>query len=656
MRAARRQRKAGRLNLLPAGGLCSVLEPHLIGGGKLADCVNLMLAKSPDGRGGWRLELTDRPGLVRVTAEPLPGPVVAVCVAAGRTYLATAEALYRLDETARPVSLGSVEAAPKITPFRGLVIASDGGFVKAADPADAYAFGILCDRDNWLWGELTAPAAGSYSLHAGGITAAGCRFTAPAWGPGRIPLERLTAMLAKSGEPVGNLRLAVYDADGQTLLASGELAAGDLPTEPLQAEAELVAAPGQAAVTPAGAVRHAVVEYAGGDAANCVRLAFGSAAGEGEAVTGGPGAWTADAAKTPLLALWPGLPPEADCAAAYYDRLYLGDGDKLHYSGFGDPRAWGARVSEGGQAGHFRLGRQGRINALAGWYGELFASLAGDKAVWRISGSTPGADGDLAGRALFEQEGDASGRAFTPVGDNLLFLDGQVLGLVGVNGFGDVRRWPKSDDVADLLAGDQSGAFACWDRPRDLWLLHLPGRPYSLALHILTGLWSKFAWAGITPTALEHWEGVTYLGGDDGHLYRLDPAAVGHDAGREFEVSAWGPELDAGEPGRDKHFRELVWRLSAKGGARGRLLFRIDGGAPLEEDLDSPMSGALTLGQLAGALLGDCTWPLTAQARAEGLGFLGAVGRTVQAGIRLDPAGGHLRLGAVNLDYALLGG
>ncbi|KMY67123.1 hypothetical protein AAU61_14445 [Desulfocarbo indianensis] len=671
MKAAAKQRRVKVFNFVPAGGVCTTHEPWLLPKNKLAEGWNIMLTASL-GERGIIVDARSRPGTRRLTSRALPnGEAVRFHLRyAGTDYLASDANLYRLDAGRAPALIGPVNQAPFLAGYRGLVVALDGGLAKRVDPENAYSYGILHDVDGFLWDWLGDENAGAWRLHAGGTTRAGLKATTPAWGLGTIPVDRATAYLSKEGAPTGEYFFKAFAADGITLLGSKSFDAAELPGEPLQVTAELEPQGAGLEAGP-GAARYFVVEYAAGDASNHVKLHYAQATG-GAAATYAASAWSLDGAKNPLMRVGAGLPPDKCLVAGRKaERLVIGTGDgKAHYCDNNDPFSWGASAYNGGSAGWIGVGRHdgGAVNAMAAMFDDLVISKSGDQAIYRLTGSLPGADGDWALPRISEHEGALAGKTMQSVGDNILYLDEEVLGIEGVESFGDVRRFPKSRDVANLIQAHRGPeAFAVYNRAHDQYWLHMPGLDCTLVYHILPQAWTMYRWAGLEPTCFSHFDGETFIG-SGGHLFVLDDAVQGRDgyvdeqdAGQGFTAEAWGPMLDLGAPHNHKEFKALAFQVSARLGASLEVMFKTDFGKVCRSELTRrfliPLDDDVRVGDFEGTTftVGDALFPVGGSGNrlaSHALAFLAST--NCQCGIRLDPGGAPARLGPVTLTFAVL--
>jgi len=677
MRARRKQARVKTVNALPAGGICTTHKPDSLPPGRLETAENVRLLVAPDGRGGFILQALTRPGTTRLTNTPLPGAetVRQVLPLAGHTYLASDEHLYRLDANADPVIIGAVDRAPQLVAYRGLAVVLDGGYAKYIDPAAGHAYGVLYDVAGYCLSWIAGDDDGAWALHAGGNTRAGCQTQLADWGPGTIPLMKVKARLSKTGSPTGNAQAKVFDTAGNQLAASAALDVSTLGSSATTVELE-IASPHQAA---AGETVRVVIEYTGGDAANRVNLHHHNVSAGGVGVTYN-GAWSGvDTAKEPLLACGAGLPPMAAWGVVQHSRLHLGGGEwadaedaaKYHYCAAMDPFNWGSREYQGGDAGWIGVQRAdgAPINGMVRFFDAVVVSKGGeeqDRSIHLITGSTPGKDGDLACRPVFNQEGAVSGRALAPAGNNVFYLDEHGLwGVEGVEGFGDARKFNRGRDVVNLIqdhAGD--GAVACFDRTLDLYLLQLVGMDDTLVYHPSAGQWVTWSFTFGAPACLAHFDTVTYLGAG-GHLYRLDDAVVGYDGaygsiqGTEFYSLLWGPAMDFGAQELDKHVKGLTWNIGARFGAAGSIMFRRDKAKvkdpALTLDINVPMDDDVTWRELDSLTWQDWTYPFAGDGHRLNVHPINFNAQLVQVGLRLDPGGAPAYLGPIKLKYAILG-
>ena len=284
----------------------------------------------------------------------------------------------------------------------------------------------------------------------------------------------------------------------------------------------------------------------------------------------------------------PGLPPRAAWGAVKGERLEVGGGDwplaedaaKLYYCGLNNPYQWGARLYNGADAGWIGVerGLGGAINGLVKYFNDLYVSKSGPASIHRQTGNAPGVDGDMAVAEVFPELGALAGDTLADVGNNILFLADQVLGMEGVQAMATCASGPKSEDISDLVNRHKSPqAFACYHAPHDQYWLQLPGLGFTLVLHVLLGDWSFYQWEGFTPSCFVHQDGQTCIGGDDGHLYRVDESVVGQDGQAEWSrCEVWGPMLDLGDGRRDKHVHGFGYLMTARMGATAKLRFRLD--------------------------------------------------------------------------------
>lgn len=687
MRAKTKQRLVKVVNFLPAGGICTTVKPWLLPANKLERALNVMLIASLASENRLTLRARTRPGTRRISAAPLPGgeQIRAHLRLMDTDYLASDAALYRLDAAGLPVLVGAVAEAPSLVAYRGYGLVLDGGHLKSVDPAADHAYGVVWDNGGLMHGTLDQTPAGSTSLHAGGITRAGVKLTLPSWGPGSIALDSLKAVLTKLGSPTGNLKATFYSADGGALLAtSAALDVAELPSE-TAASLHQTLSFASGAPASAGQTIIAAVEYSGGDASNCVRLHHATSDGNGRLVTYA-GRWSAvDSGKEPLLALGPGLAPKARVGAVKAERLFLGGGgdtaeerSRLHYCQALDLYNWGGQLYQGGAAGWVGVARHdgGGINGIARYFEDLYVSKSGggEQSLHVVTGTIPGLStegGDMKVSPVFHHEGAVSGRTLVEVGNNLLFLSADaVLAVEAIpgGGFGNLRKFPQSRDVANLIAGfADARAFAVYDRARDQYWLQLAGQDQTLVYHDLAKAWTAYQWAGFSPTCFNHQDGQTFIGAG-GQLYVMDDAVASHDGyrdgddtGQAFASEVWGPMLDLGAGWLDKEFKLLAYEISARLGASGQVAFMLRGDSGHLAALDLshafllPLDPDVVVGELDGLSVGEGVYPVGGQADLLAGHPLNFNANACQVRLTLNPGGAPVHLGPVNLTLAILG-
>ena len=597
MRRAKKHGTEKSYNALNMGGLCTVKKPWLLSKGKLAMAKNIALMVQV-GENYVTYQGYTRPGTRRLSASPLPGAVKAHRKLGSTHLLATDEKVYYLDGDSLPVEIGDVAGAPRLVPFRGMGTVLDGDYLKVVTLGAGVGYSTLYDEAGYMFGEEwldSSIISGSWQLHSGGMTKAGFTASTPAFGPGEIPLDRVYVYLSVEGSPTGDATIKAYSTDGATLLGTATVDVSTLTAEPLLQTLRLSAEAGKTLDTPQETARYFAVEYSGGDAANYLDVHYVDASA-GLAVTDSGAGWVADAAKNPAMAVGCGLPPKGFDANVAMERLWVGGGgddaaekSKLHYCEPDNPYNWGAHQYQGGVAGWIGVERSdgGVITQIVRFVKSLFIFKGGDEqSIHMLTGSKPGEDGDLDLSGLFWHEG-ALGNTAREVGNNVLYLDNDVvLGLEGINNFTDVRQAPRSRDIADLIreyASDE--AFSVYAREQDQYWLHLPELGETLVYHVGGGAWTTYEWAGITPSVFSHSDGITYIGGEDGHLYRTDETVSGtdgyfdeNDTGTDWLAEVWGRMEDLGAQDLDKHWPWASWEASAFLGGSGTIFFRTDYG------------------------------------------------------------------------------
>lgn len=677
MKARQKQRAVKVVNFLPAGGICTTLKPWLLPANRLERAANVLLLASTNDKGITSVRGCSRPGTRRLSSQPLPNgeQVRAHLRLSGYDYLASDVNLYYLSPTGVPVLVGAVASAPTLPEYLGYCVVLDGGHAKAVDPQGSHAYNVLWDTGGFMWQALDGTNAGSLSLYSGSTTRAGVKITLPAWGPGSVALNSVRAYLSKTGSPTGNATAKIYDATGATLLAtSANLDVATLATTATQQTLAFASGASRAA----GVEVIVVIEYGGGDASNKVNLHYASATA-GHAITYASPNWsTVDTAKEPRMAVGPGLAPKATVGAANHERLWIGGGGAsnvekswLNYCYPLDCYNWGGQLYQGGSAGYIGVARNdgGAIVGLARYFEELYVCKGGgNQSLHAVTGSVPGESGDLAVKAIFAQEGAVSGRTLVEVGNNLLFLDDDaVLAVESIpgGGFGNVRKFSRSTDVADLIREHSSAnAFAVYNRAHDQYWLQLEGLDYTLVYHELARAWTTYEWAGLAPTMFNHQDGQTFIG-SGGHLYILDEGISLDDyhdgTGQAYQVELWGPMLDLGAAYLDKEFKWLAYQLSARLGAHGTLSFvvRSDSGrtAPMAaKDVLVPLDDDVTIGELTSLTVGQAAhYPVGGAATVLAAHPINFNANYCQVRLSLEPGGAPVFLGPVSLTVAILG-
>lgn len=324
-------------------------------------------------------------------------------------------------------------------------------------------------------------------LNNGGNTKAGIRFTTQAWDAGyTIHATQVDIYLSKTGSPTGNITAEIYNSSG-TLVATGSTYDSSL----LTGTAASISFTFTAGALSPSTEYWATVSYSGGDGANYVSVHYNNCGtgGDGKYYDG---SWKNDTAKNCLAAVKPGRPPKGAFGVVANTRLFIaGDPDNTSYVHFSNANTcfdWS--TADGG-------GYVGMVDSSANAYpvgaiqtqfitdtqtNVLVFGTAEQPVLCKLTGSSPSS------YALLEQFQSiySTHNTCVSVGNDIWFGSrGGAIALSGVQEFGDLRIFPKSDSIQDRIDDywADATAFAGYMPITGQYILKLAGHPRCLVCH-----------------------------------------------------------------------------------------------------------------------------------------------------------------------------
>ena len=533
-----------------------------------------------------------RPGLKRVTTHPagytiaFPDVFSAIktdvyCPVGSSYYRLIVDAdhkLYKCTGTEPNLDPGAAIAAlagpAMILPFSGFAVILDGSYIKYFDGTSvklAYDDG---SDDKASQHDTTCQAfddASETKVYSGAITMAGAAFTTQAWDAGyTIDLTRVSFWIKKTGSPTGTIQVKIYsdDTGPDTLLATSttEVDASVLTGNFYQQE--FVFAEGALGLSPETKY-YAVIDYSDGSASKYITLAGSAAlAGSGDSWAF-IAAWAADTAKNILCKVAPGKPPKAKFGDAKDTRLFVaGNPDNpglLYYGNVNSLFDWSTFGSAGYVSAVDDNASSFPIGAIVAHYGDLYVWGKKEQPyLCKLTGSGPD---DFSLPPLWQ-------KTYTEH-HNLLSLPNNVWiaspdglnSLGGVAEYGDLRVAPYSEAVEDIFRAYWSeAAFIGYHPDNEQIMIKLSGYSKTLVCHTRQpkSPWCFYNFKDITPTCFSNFNGATYVGAADGHIYKLDRTLV-KDNSAAFDIvleSGW-IEQPFGEAMLDNMYANVSSEISS---------------------------------------------------------------------------------------------
>ena len=433
-------------------GLNSAIQPHQILAKECAELVNFKI-----NRGG---QLQTRPATKAHTTTAVGAIKAHTYVNIGGTnrelIVDTDKKLY-YNNAGIPTRIGgSLLLASNdvvIFPYKSVAIICDGSYLKFCDGIGATNLKLAYDDGSGARGyqadNLTGANDTTLSVGNGTITRVAYKFTSQAWDAGyTIPPTTVEAYLTKTGSPTGAVTATIRAVTGDAVLATGTISLA----EALTGTAEKYTATMTVTTNMSPATDYyMLIEYAGGDGSNYVKVHCTTVSSGGKAYTYA-GSYSADATKTPLMGASPGRPPKASFGEVHSQRPFLaGDPDNKGYCWYGNLTYLDFSTTNGGgflgsvdaDANNYEIG------AIKSFYGDLY--LFGTEAqpyLAKLSGSSPT---DWALPALYQRQAATKRTLQSSVNDLWFASSAGVDALSGVTEYGDLRTFSYSDPVADRI-------------------------------------------------------------------------------------------------------------------------------------------------------------------------------------------------------------
>jgi len=437
--------------------------------------------------------------------------------------------------------------------FNEKLIICDGSYLKEWD-------GNIANEATLLYDDGTGPDAHQFdtrvesddtylALGNGTNTRVGYKFTTQSWDTGyTITPTVVFARISKNGTGgSGAITAKVRLVSSGSVYAEKVIVADvtKLSTTAVLYDATFASGTG---MTPSTAY-YLTIEYAGGDAANYVKLHCTTVSG-GTVGYYHDGAWKLDATKAPIMAVNPGRPPKAVFGLVHDRKIFCIEGETgtnssyVWYCATGNQYDWSTRDG-GGYVPAIDVGATNYpIGSIASYLEDLW--VFGTKRqpyLGKLSGVSP--DNYEITETRDRVAGHYKSLVTGPTG--LWFLHPSGVDVIApTDKYGDVVQENRTDKIKRTIHANYStAAFAGYDPEWGLYFLKLAGYTNTIVVHtrmktvqnqgqqqIGIAPITEFDFAfsdGEVPTAFGIGNGYLLIGTDGGNVYKMDVSVVADD-------------------------------------------------------------------------------------------------------------------------------
>ena len=469
-------------------GLNTVQPADRIAPTELSECVNWMLKK-----GGT---LSTRPCVAAHSTVATTGNAAVKTIATanigGTLYTLLTDAnhkLYYMDANLAPQLIGTLEGEASIMSYNGVALLLDGSYIKYLDGVSAIK--IAYDSGGGLTGlqfdNLSLSNDTFLALGNGTNERVGQKFTSQAWTSGyTIPLTAFSVYLSKVLTPTGTITIKLRKVADDSILASKTLTTcAAVSGTASKFTAYFTASDITTQMSPSIAY-YISVEYAGGDAANYIKVHTHTESSAGLAYHYAAAAWTADATHNCLCSVSPGRPPKGKFAAIWNKRPWVhGDPDKAGALWYGNLSHLDWSTTDGG--GYLPIidddSNNFEVGAIASFYGNLYVfGTQAQPYLVKISGANPS---EYVQETAFQKPWTTSKLLASAMNDLWYAGNEGVSPLSGVQEYGDLRTFFASDSVLDRLDSywSTATAFAAYFPESGQYWLIMPSYHRILVCH-----------------------------------------------------------------------------------------------------------------------------------------------------------------------------
>lgn len=459
-----------------SGGLVTALPIQKLKKNELSSCVNFKISTL----GG----LETRQGLTKYNNTVFPDKVVAMVLASiGATsyeiFACEDKHIYYLDSNDNPVlvsgTLNSTDV--QLIGYNDVVVILDGGIIKFWDGTGdlKLAYDDGTGTRGYQFDNSDGDDGGSTSLYNGSTTRLAYKFTSNACDTGwEFDPSEVTATLSKTGSPTGNVLIKLRkESDNSVLATRTMVAATGVTTDAVDYYTIFESSDITTGMTNSISL-YCSIEYAGGDAGNCVKVHHTTVASDGH-YSSFNGSWTDSAVKDPIFSLKPGIAPKGQFAEARGGRLYVaGDADYTGYVWYSNLTHLDWSTANGG--GYISAVDSGAnsfaVGGIMALYGDLYVFGKEDQPyLCSLTGTDPS---DYALPPLFQRISTTYKTLISTVNNLFFASEAGVNSLRGVEQYGDLRTFCESDAVKDRIDDNWStNAFSGYNPTDSQYFLKL---------------------------------------------------------------------------------------------------------------------------------------------------------------------------------------
>lgn len=455
-------------------------------------------------------------------------------------------------------ALGTLEGDATILPFGGYAVILDGGYIKYYNGTNlliAYDDGDGTSGYNYTSVCNTIDA--TQNLYSGAKTLAGAKTATQTWTAGyTIPLTTIEVWISKFGSPTGNITAYMYNAAGDTLLATSTTT---------YSSAALTTGATRKIFTFDGSVNMSsnttyiwCVGYSGGDATNYVKVHGTTVGSGGQGIYYSGAAWSTVATFQCCIGVKPGKPPKGAFGDVKDSRLFVaGDSDNpgyMWYSNINSVFDWSTEDGGGYISAVDDNAVSFPIGGIVAHYGELY--IFGEESQPYLSKLTGTGPADWSLPPTF-QNVSANHRSIVSFPNDIWFTSGQgVHNIQGVQEYGDIRSFNPGDPVFPTIHDyyANSTTFAGYNPSDGQYIVKLSGYTNALVCHtkhpmpgrnpmreegapsVIRYPWTEYEFQGLTATTFAAFNNTFYVGCSDGYIYKLDSSQV-DDNGSAYSVT-----------------------------------------------------------------------------------------------------------------------
>jgi len=578
-------------------GLNSVVNEKQLLPDEFASCQNFKL----NDFGKW----VTRDGLKKVSSVATGAAIkhIAYIPIGANTYIFLVDADHKIykctgvEPTIDPGNaLATLSGEATLVPFNGYCVILDGDYIKVTQGTTvslAYDDGV--GHAAYQHSNLCANDDNTQSLYSGSKIRCGTKFTTGVFTGYTIPLTTLDIWINKAGSPTGNITAKLFNASGDTLLAtSAAINIATLTTNAIQKSFVF-----DGSYFMASATEFIIcLEYSGGGAANYLKV-HGSTVASGGDQYYYDGTWHNVSTANTNLGVKPGLPPKAKFGDVKDNRLFVaGDPDHpgyIWYSNVNTVFDWSTATSLLSTNTGYDTDGGGYVSAvddnansypvggIVAHYGDLFVfGKEQQPYISRLTGATPN---DFTLPPLFQQIFTNHKTVKSLRNDVWLASGESVHNIAGVQEYGDIRTYSPGDPVKNKIATYfDDNAFAEYNPADGQYLIKLNGYDNVLVCHVAYPInseegptrypWSEYKFKNLTPTAFASFNNKFYVGCSNYYLYRLDDTLVQDDgATPDYEIKS----AILGMPGASILVRDMFIELASAANASWTMAFYRNG-------------------------------------------------------------------------------